>query len=258
VKLFSKIILIALLFLPLAANQEFEQLIITKTSNKSNLSSIKHKLDRLQIKMFVQKSNRYYIVYSQKFKSKKSAQYALKSVRETFPYARLLLHDNSDKKNNSNNFFIALALGTHKITTNDSGSTSGVSYTLEAGYNYTRHINSTLAYMNSSTSDADINNIYTALNYNFDISKDFDIYAGALVGYSTLKLKNFTSSSASSAILLGIQTGVMYNLNDNFGVYTAYQGLSLGHKVEVTQGSVTSSVDVSFLHNIQVGVEYRF
>ena len=244
--------------MPLAANQEFEQLIITKTSNKSTLSSIKHTLDRVHVKMFVQKSGAYYIVYSQKFKTQKEAQYALTRVQQTFPYARLLLHDNLNKKESYNDFFIGVALGTHKLTTKNSDSSSGISYTLEVGYNYTRHINSSLAYLNTSTSDADINNIYTALNYNFDISEDFDIYVGGLVGYSTFKLKNFASSSQSSAILLGIQTGVMYNFSKSIGFYTAYQGLSLGHTVDVTVGATTSSVDVSFLHNLQVGVAYRF
>lgn len=257
-KLFNSIILLTILLLPLSANQDYEQIIITKTSSKSSLGSIKQKLNALNIKMFVQKSDNYYKVYSQKFSDKKSANQALNKLRDSFPYARLLLHDNVEKKNDINDFFIGFALGFHKLTTNNSSSSSGLSYALEAGYNYTRHINSTLAYLNTSTSDVDINNIYTSLNYNFDVSEDFDIYMGGLVGYSTLKLKNFTSSSASSAILLGIQTGVMYNFSDSIGFYTAYQGLSLGHKVDVTAGATTSSVDVSFLHNIQIGVQYRF
>ena len=257
-KLLSKIILLTLLLLPLAASQDYEQLIITKTSSKSSLKSIKQKLDALHVKMFVQKSDNYYKVYSQKFKDKESANQALNKVQSVFPYARVILHDNEEEIQSKNDFFVGLALGYHKLTTNSGASTSGMSYTLEAGYNYSRQINSTLGYLNTSTSDADINNIYTALNYNFDVSEDFDIYVGALVGYSTLKLKNFTSSSASSAVLLGIQTGLMYNLSDSVGFYTAYQGLSLGHKVDVTQGATTSSVDVSFLHNLQIGVQYKF
>lgn len=250
-------ILLTILLLPLVASQDYGRLIITKTSHRTTLQVIKQKLNYVHVRMFIQKSDNYYKIYSQKFQDRESATQALERVKRFFPYARLISYANKEEKDD---FFVNIALGGHKLIRDSTIATRGVSYTLEVGYNYTKHINATLAYLTTPTKDANIHNIYTALNYNFNLSKDFYIYTGGLIGYSTLKLKNFASSSASRAILLGVQTALMYNFNNHIGFYTAYQGLSLGHKVDIvnTAGATNKTIHINFLHNLQIGLEYRF
>lgn len=253
-------IFIILLLLPLSASEGYGRIIITKTSSQNSLKFIKQKLDATHTKMFISKSGNYYKVYSQIFQDKESATNALERVKEFFPYARIIPYTHTTNTENANDFFVALAFGEHKLTGDHTIETDGRSYTLEVGYNYTQHINATLAYLNTPTKDAELHNIYTALNYNFDIDEDFYIYTGGLIGYSTFKLENFTESSASSAILLGIQTGLIYNFNHHIGFYTAYQGLSLGHKVDIvdTTGTTSNTIEINFLHNLQIGIRYSF
>ena len=255
-KLINKIVIIIfLLFTPLAAKQSFERLIITKTSHKKYLPEIKRKLDASNIEMFVKRTGGYYVVYSQKFTNESEANSALKRVRAFFPHAKIIFYDNNSK---TNTFFIALATGVHQLSSSGADFKNSISYSVEAGYNYSQNFNSTLSYLNTSTSKEQMHNLYLSFNYDFSIISDIDAYIGALCGYSAFELTNFAKNSPSSAVLLGMQFGTVYNVSENFGIYAAYQWMSLGHKVEIVQNSTISTVEVDSLQNLQFGIKYRF
>ena len=274
--LFLKLILITLFLFNLNASESFEQIIITKTSQKSNLGAIKKKLDSINVKMFVQKVDSYYLVYSPRYDDMAQANKSLKKINYYFPYARLIERDvkNEEKKEketteevtststNENNFFIALGASLSNISgttadTNASALTSnGTSYAVEAGYKFNENIFATLGYIDSSTSDINVNNMYASVNYNMSVTNDLSMYVGFIGGFSTLELTGYPTSTSSSSALLGGQLGVMYEVTDYMSVYSVYKGLLMSHSVELIDAG--SSVEFSFLHNLQTGVRFKF
>jgi len=280
--------------LPLLANSSYAQILITKTSKQSNLKSIKSKLDRLGVKMYVQKSRTGFFVYSPKYKDSNSASVVLKRLQQYFPSAYILnskikvvkeqstqkfkeiereVEETSENENlqdstqgdDESGYFVSLAFGTASMSVtideslNATVEDSTMSYALEGGYIYDEDIYFTLGYLNSSTSDADINSLYLSSNYLFKPTDNLGIYTGLLVGYGTLKLNIFTQSIASSSTLLGLQVGTKYNVYENVDVFAGYQLFMQDHIIEIQEDSTTiSNVEFGMLHNIQLGVSYKF
>ena len=272
--LFHKLLLITLFLFNLNASESFEQIIITKTSHKSNLGAIKRKLDSINVKMFVQKVDSYYLVYSQRYSDASEANKSLQKINHYFPYARFVekeaKHEDQQEtvtketssSRNENNFFIALGVSLSNLsaTTSDANASklshSGISYALEAGYMFNERIFATIGYMNSSTSDIDVNNIYAGVNYKMNFTNDLSMYVGFIGGFSTLELTGYPTSTSSSSALLDGQLGVMYEVTDYMSVYSVYKGLLMSHSVELIDAG--SSVEFSFLHNLQTGVRFKF
>lgn len=242
--------------LSLYAVEAYEQIIITKTLSKSNLKNIKHKLDSLHIKMFVQKHNSNYLIYSQRYANHQNANLALQSIKKYFKYAKILKYDeksiSQDKRDNNKKYFVNFAIGEYSLT--GGSSSSALNYTLESGYIYNKDIFLSLAYSNNSAGDISVNNIYSSVNYRYKevFRKNMDLYVGGLLGYSTLKKSGF---SGSSSILFGLQLGAIYKLYDYLDFYTAYQGMYVDHIIEINP---TKNLKVGFIHNLQIGVTYKF
>ena len=269
----------------LSANESYLQILITKTSKQSSLKSIKSKLDRLDIKMYIQKSRTGFFVYSPRYGDSKSAQSVLRKIKRYFPSAYIIQSKkvaikqkeeknfiNNTKTTNSastqnsdkSNYFVNIAFGSASVgISNDSSveiENSATSVTLEGGYIYDDDIFFTLGYLSSSTSDADINNIYLSSNFLFKPMQDIGIYTGVLVGYGTLTLNIYGNNVASKVFTLGAQLGAKYNIYEDIDIYLAYQGLMLDHVIKIIEkdGVSTSGVEYGMLHNIQFGVSYRF
>ena len=277
--LFHKLLLITLFLFNLNASESFEQIIITKTSHKSNLGAIKRKLDSINVKMFVQKVDSYYLVYSPRYNDVAQANKSLQKINYYFPYARLIekevkredvkhekeketTTDVTSSSTNENNFFIALgaSLNTLSITFSDANGSAaatenGTSYAMEAGYTFNENIFATVGYINSSMSDIQMHNIYASIDYNMHFTNDLSMYVGFIGGLNTLALTGYDSSTSEISYLLGGQVGVMYGLTDYISIYSVYKGLLINQNITLEDGT---NIEFSFLHNAQIGVQFKF
>jgi len=248
-KLFLFILSTLLLIQSLQASEPYMQIVIAKTSHKSNLKSIKHKLDAIHIKMYVKKQNASYFIYSQKFAKKKSAYLAFKKIKRYFKYAKLLYKKEGQDggAKNKNKFSLNFSLGIESL----SGS-SGLSYTLEPVYRYNKDVFMTLAYQTASSSSLSINNFSFSGNYIYRLNNYSDVYGGALLGYSQLEKSGFTQSNS---ITLGMQTGYRYELYDYLRLFTQYQMVYMDHIIKLNNNN---ELKFNFMHNLQIGVSYIF
>lgn len=270
-KIFKFILLISILIANISAS---ERIMITKTSKKSNLALINAKLKKVNVKMYVKKIDSTFFIYSGEYKNNNSANKALKYIRKTFPSAYVILKNENTKEpqkvdnskelleEDDSSFFLSLALGNATIDNSlDENSVitenSSISYTLEGGYILNENIFFSVAYMNSSTSDMNINNLYLSASYKINPINDLGVYAGILGGYSTLELSIDSAESVApaSSMLYGIQAGVNYDIYENIAIFTTYQGLSINHVITEND---TPSIEFSFIHNLQLGILYRF
>ena len=266
-KIFKLILLLSFLIASLSAS---ERIMITKTSKKSNLKLINAKLKKINVKMYVKKIDSSYYIYSGSYKDEKSTNKVLRYIKKTFPSAYVISKkketlkkkkDDSQKQDNAD-FFLSLALGSVSVDNSiDEGSiiiepeASGISYALEGGYILNENIFFSLAYLSSSTSDLDINNIYISASYKINPMNDLGVYAGVLGGYSTLVYNEYGDDASSTSLLYGVQLGVNYDFYENIAVFTTYQGLLVNH---VINDSDTTGIEFGLMHNIQLGILYRF
>ena len=268
-KIFKFFLLISILVANVTAS---ERIMITKTSKKSNLKLINNKLQKVNVKMYVKKIDSSYYIYSGQYKNDISVNKALKYIKKIFPSAYIILKNKKEvkienpnttiDKDNNSSFFLSLALGSATIDNSlDKNSiivepeNSGMSYTLEGGYVLNENIFFSFAYLNSSTSDVDINNVYVSASYKINPMKDLGIYAGVLGGYSGLVLNNYEDSTSSTSMLYGLQLGINYDLFEDMSIFTSYQGLSMNH---VISDDTTSGIEFNLIHNLQLGILYRF
>ena len=267
---FLKILLVmSLLTLCVSANEVSQYILITKTSKKSNLKSIKAKLEPIKVKMYVKKSNSMYYVYSELYKNDTSAQKALRKVRQSFPSALLIKSEaKSIKKEKSNvkeadkKMFISLNYGSSEIEIDtgdiEDNETKGSdsSYGIEFGYMFDENFYTTLAYLNSSTEDIAATNIYMSANYQENVAQNTSVYIGLLAGLSTLELTGYEDSSASNAMLIGAQLGATYDLHENIAISLCYQIMKINHTIELSD--TATSIEFTRIENIELGLLYRF
>ncbi len=290
-----KIILLLGIGTSLAFSQELSQrVLITKTSHKTNLPKINHTLHQLGLKMYVQTLVSGYYIYSAPYTNPQNARNTLKRVQGTFPYAKIVTigkpksvpnteveskkvttlqeeesvapqvfaeDTNSYDLKMLKNFYADIGLG-YALTsgnTNDLSasqlSTKGMSYLLEGGYEYGNGLSVSLAYLNTSTSDISIHNIYGEVNYRYDLDNDFCVGGGLLLGYSSLELISYASSSASKNLVYGFDLAAEYKLMDKLYLFSKYQGLLLNHTIKINN---SASISFSYTHNILFGAGYKF
>jgi len=271
-------IFLSIFVLNLSAEDAYKRIIITKTLKESSLKEIKMKLDAIGIAMYVKKSwhnNNYnYYVYSKKYDSDYMIKKDLKNIRTMFKSAYIIekkkevVHKKEKKATKISShtplspYFIGVNLGFDNIsgTSSSSSSTetssSGVSFGIEGGYVVDDDISISLGYLNTSSSDISINNLYISGLYKITNYDEIDIYGGLLLGYSILELTNFKYTKPSSSSLAGLQFGAKYNFDKNIAFFTNYQGMMMDHIVKITDDN--SEIKFSFIHNLQLGLLYRF
>ncbi len=285
-----KIIILLSIGVSLAfAQEQSQRILITKTSYKTNLAKINHTLQQLGVKMYVQTLTSGYYVYSASYTNPQNAQNVLKRVQGNFPYAKVVTIDDKSKVDTNTeaipqeeqivvpqvfaddtkpettkmlkNFYVDVALGyasTSGSTNNISASqlsSKGVSYLLEGGYKYKNGLSLSLAYLNASTTDISIRNIYGAVNYRYDLDNDFCVGGGLLLGYSSLELNSYASSSASKNLVYGFDLAAEYKLMDELYLFSKYQGFFLNHTININN---TAKISFNYTQNILFGVGYKF
>ena len=240
-----------------------QRIMITKTSNKGNLREIHTILQRLHVKMYFKKTKNYYVVYSKRYDSPEETHYKLKKIQRYFPSAYIQtskekkIHTSKGgKKKELYNYFIALHGAKSSITTDDINitSTSGYSYSLEAGYYFTEYLYVSGIYEIADTKDITLSNFYGSLNYNYKIIEDFNIFAGVLLGHSKLTL-NIDNATPSTSLAFGGAIGVSYDVLGFIPISLTYQLLSLKHKIIY---DTTLERNFTRLQSFQLGLGYKF
>ena len=249
------------------SQDQLERILITKTKKESNLSKIKNNLNNIGIKkMYVQNLQNMYYIYSKKFTDSKYTQKTLAKIKTKFPNAKIVYisphkKNYNDIQKNNKNIFINLALGYARInsSTNNSDinkiSISGMSYAVEGGYTFHNNISIFLGYLNSSTDDISVFNLYSGVSYKYYITTDFSIASGLILGFSSLEMNNYSSSTASENLLYGFDFAVSYDLSDSFYIFTKYQGFLSNHVININS---SSKVEFNYINNYSIGIGYKF
>lgn len=276
-KIMKFIVLLSLSATLAFSQEQFERILITKTTTKSNLSKINSSLKNIGVKMYVQTLSTGYYIYSKKYTNTLNAQKKLNKIKVKFPNAKIISinipkeNENNDEEiltkisnyfqQNNKKIFVNLAFGYANIngSTNDLSvsktSNAGMSYTLEGGYNLYDNLSISLSYLNSSTSDISMYDIYSAVNYKYFLIDDISIGAGLILGYSSLELNNYPSSTPSTNMMYGYDLAVYYEFTNEFDFFTKYQGFFKNHVVNIDN---TSKSQFDYTNNLLIGVGYKF
>lgn len=273
-----KIIFLISIFIASSHAKEYKQILIAKTSKQTNLIAIESKLTSMKIAAYIKKMPHYYLVYSRKSQNYTLLQNYLKRIKHYFPSA-IIISDVSRKtqkqikktsivkyptkvlqETNSTKMFVSVSLGLNSI----SGKTDNLlaskinnnnsSYAFAAGYYHNENIFLGFGYLNSFSTDIALDSLYASINYELPITDTLSVYSGVLLGVSILRLNDFKGASDSYSVLLGGQVGVEYALYKDVELFGAYQAMSINHNVALTD----SSIEFSFIHNVQMGIKYNF
>ena len=257
---------ISIFLTQLLAEETYKRILITKTLNENSLKEIKSKLDKLKIKMYLKRSyrnnNYYYYVYSRKYKYNRYMYRDLKKIKTKFKKAYILGNKKAlamgdeniidkDKDIPLSPYFISANLGFASI----GGASSGISFGIEGGYVFYDNIFVSLGYLNSSSSDTKLNNFYLSSYYQFNPSKNIGLYTGMIVGYSILEFDKFKYSKPSTSSSAGVELGFKYNFDKNLSLFTSYQGIFMDQIIKLSDDS---ELKFNFIHNIRLGILYRF
>jgi len=276
------------IFGTLSAQESSMQILVTKTSKASNLKKIKNKLEMANVKMYIQKMNKSFFVYSEIYHDEELINTTLANVKVYFPSARILVYkkvspvqeqeaqeeeeeeeiiveettvEETTASEIANKIFISASYGFASINAGTNNTTalslenSGSSLAFEVGYLFFEELSLRGGYLNASTDDISFHNFYTSLNYSYHIYEATNIYAGGIFGYSSLELDNFSSSVASNSSILGFSLGANYEFYESTYIFGIYQGMSVDHTIVLDS---STNIEFTFLHNMHRGVEYRF
>ncbi|MDF1883162.1 porin family protein [Sulfurimonas sp. SAG-AH-194-C21] len=261
-----KFLLLLISFSVFCTQLNAQRIMITKTSKEHNLSPIKKQLDKLHIKMYYKKVNSSYIVYSQDFLTSDETNLALIKIKKHFSSAYIkkitkkpdLIKESTKSMHTPYDFYISAGLGssTYSATesTGDTFSIGGSHFFIEGGYYFNEYIFISANYLNISSSGGNMNNFSTAINLNYPITQNLDIYAGLPVGYSSFLL-DIEGSTSSTSLTLGALVGISYDILGFIPVSLTYQLISASHVIDYP-----NNVSVSFtpIQNINLGIGYRF
>ena len=234
-----------------------ERIMITKTSKKRNLQEINKILTKLHVKMYVKKSHSKYIVYTKNYSKNSEINYNLKKIKQYFPSAYIAHNANEkNEKKGLYNFFISGGVAKSFVSTDDVNitKTSGMSYSLEAGYYLTEYLYMSAIYEKTDTTDITLSNIYGSVNYNYELTENTNLYAGILMGYSTLEL-DVANATPSTSLAYGGQIGVSYDVLGFLPISMTYEALSLAHKIDY---SPTLTTNFSVLQSLKFGLGFKF
>ena len=267
-KLFILLFSISILSLPLLA----QRILVTKTAHKSNLKSINTKLKSLHIKMYVQRFHEYYFIYTKEYPTQTETEAKLRKIQTIFLHAKLgeETKKNQEVKHKRNtslalkkdkNWIVGVGIGNSSISGNISGNASfkdsGMSYSFKVGYFMKPYFLSTLSYSTTSVEKTTLSNTYLTVSYYYDITQNSDIYIGALLGYSSLKM-DFANSVPSGSAIYGAQVGVSYDLFGYIPLSLTYKGMLLSHIISFTSETQTVDIHTNLQNTIELGIAYKF
>jgi len=271
-----KLLLVTLLFLfslSLHAQEHpYKRIYITYTLKKQDLKPIYAILKKLQIQMFVFKHKNKYMIYSKKYDiNNKQINKDYKKIIKKFKYSKILFFnivkkiqpikkiEDANISFSSYSFSINLKLGSSQLNTTSEynfPSDYTLNYGVEFAYFIFKNISLSLGYLNTSTKQTTLNNIYSSLDYNFYPTKDTILYFGILGGYSTLELNNRENSKQSQSSIIGVKYGFSYILNKDINIFIEYNGISMKHII--TEDISSAKVTFNFTNSSMLGLGYKF
>jgi len=291
----TKLLLAALLFLCNFAYASDLFIKLGATTSTSQVKQIEKIVKERGYSLHIQEDKERYRLYVGAFSNQAKALEALQSLQGTFPSAvAVKLHStnftqtqnrpqkeregSSTKKSATENassnerpFFVQFALGFHNTASEISGditpqelSASGMSYGVGIGYMFNSRFWGSGHYDILGTESVSISNIYATLNYSFWQTQDFSVFAGGLVGFSSLSWDTPPQTGAEttgpSSFFLGAQLGAYYPFGvEGLSVFSSYSLTSFNLKTSIAEGSdTTGAIEQSMTHKIQVGLQYNF
>ena len=263
---------------------------IGTTSNQEQVLQINSYIQKMGYPGQVHKKEGSYSLYAGPFANQEETVESFTKIKRVFPDAAIVkLHKDTsvvakssqkqvakpkqESKRELDSFFVALALGYNANKGSYSGDNnvskvmpaeSGLSYSLEVGYNYDEDIWASIGYGIYGTDDTSLSNLYTTLNYNFYNHNSLSVYTGAILGWSTLAwdtppLEGSEELSNSTSLVVGVQVGVKYYLPvDGLSVYSTLQYLMFDHSMELNEDGNIGHIEHTSLQNLQIGVAYSF
>jgi len=261
-KLFLTILFVGLFSLPLFA----QRIIVTKTAYKSNLDPIHSKLHSIGVKMYVNKKDGFYFIYTKEYETREMAESKLQEIHRFFPAAKIVLEAKEEQREDvrvqeKRNWIVGLGLGINSISGKSGGRTvhsnGDMSYTFKAGYFIREDFLATLSYSSVSSNDTTITNSYFAANYYNALTQSSDIYAGVLLGYSELSI-DLPKATPSTSILYGLQAGISYNMLGYIPLSLTWRSIFLDHSIAIKSGTTTIHRDTTSQNIIELGVAYKF
>ena len=282
-KKIARVFLLLSLLVPLFLGAD-SYIMVTSTKNAKTLNKIKAKMKKMGLKPVHKKTKSAYVIYSGPYKDTKQASIEKRKITKYFPSAKIIDFGskNSQTKESETTdisskqqggFHVGASIGYASVKSTVSGDeakinmlpdTSGLAYGVDLGYTFANGIDISIAYMIADTNSLTYANGYGSINYRYYTTSDFTPYIGLGGGYSflTWNIKSVNDASApdSTSAMYGIQTGVIYNLNESVGLNLYYNGMMMDHVANIidTDESVAAKIEHSLIHSIFVGFELYF
>lgn len=267
-KLFKTIVFIGLFSLPLFA----QRIIITKTAYERNLDAINAKLHSIHVKMYVQKTDRFYFIYTKEYANKEMAEEKLQEIQRLFPYAKIIVppkvaKEEEQKKKlsveqqESRKWIVGIGMGINSISGNVGGNTThsngDMSYRVKAGYFFKEYLLATLSYSSVSGDKKTITDSYLATNYYYRVMQNSNLFIGALLGYSRLSM-DLPHATPSQSTLYGFQAGISYDMFGYIPLSLTWQSLFLDHTITLTSATKKIEMHTTSQNIIELGIAYKF
>lgn len=272
-------ILILFSFATLYANSYYIK--VADVKSKTQLRTIKSKLNSLGLKMIFKKSSHYYSVYLGPYKAKKQTHYVYKKIKRYFPSAKLLTsltkkQSKMVEKQNVMKYYTALTfnyslapLTRTKIEGNveiSEPKNTGLSVSFEGGMDLPYNLSMGAGFSQFSTGDLIFSNFYGVVNYKFNTYKLFEPSFGVILGYSSLKWNtdpianpSKDSSNDSTSPYCGTQVGVSYKGLKYVDLFVAYKYLYMQQATTIQVDTINIlKLQYTMLHSIGLGVKYKF
>jgi len=261
---------------------------LTNHSSRSELIAIKHKLNRLGLRViFKQRRDGYFIIYTGPYKSENYAKYVQKRLKRSFPYSVILTKRKDKKvikpvvikskivKESKDRFFIPISIGyastpsTHTIksgsVTINKPKTDGYLISTGIGYLFD-NISFTLDYDRIDTKDLLFSNISATIDYRFEKVLSVKPYFGIIGGYSSLKWSvdpidnpSTQSNNDSKSPFYGTNAGILYNFSKDIELFSSYQCIFMDHTTNIELSTTDKSkLQHNISHSIEFGLNYKF
>ena len=243
-------IVACLLFLTVSlfASEYNARVLITKVTQKSYISDVQRRVSSLGYRVYMQKRDGGYYLYSQPLYSKGEAYTALTKLQRVFPYAKIVVQKGHEK-----NFFLQASLADTLLSTSD-GIKNSFGFELTAGYSGQSY-RAELSYMATSSDYRDYSNVTLSLLYPFLKLQSFEMQGGGVIGYGSLKLNNYTYSSPASSLIYGGELVQVYRITSHFACTLTYKVLKSDFTIK---REAEDDFTTTLTHSFMGGVRYSF
>lgn len=140
---------------------------------------------------------------------------------------------------------------------------SAENISLEIGYAKSENIDYSINYEKVNTKDVDFDNIYLNVKYKFPQDK-FTPYVGVNLGYSQMQwnknpIESKENDIKSSSYLIGLNTGILYDLGNKASIVLNYAISKLDHETNLEPtSSKISSIEHDYLQTFSLGFRKSF